>query len=163
MNCTNLEAVDVSIDEGASRILSTSPQNSEQEIIEATVEENRNQESIYNKTLEKGREKKREKEDITGENHLTTGDLRVPEINSPADIYKYFPRIVGFEDELAETESSSSKEIGSRENNSDSDGQLSDDYKVRSPSNTKTGTSIRGKTVKKCLIKKHLRKQQLNC
>ena len=163
MNCTNLAAVDVSIDEGASRILSTSPQNSEQEIIEATVEENRNQESIYNKTLEKGREKKREKEDITGENHLTIGDLRVPEINSPADIYKYFPRRVGFEDELAETESSSSKEIGSRENNSDSDGQLSDDYKVRSPSNTKTGTSIRGKTVKKCLIKKHLRKQQLNC
>ena len=76
-NCTNLEAVDISIDEGASRILSTSPQNSEQEIIEATVEENRNQESICNKTLEKGREKKREKEDITGENHLTTGDLRV--------------------------------------------------------------------------------------
>ena len=92
------------------------------------------------------------------------GDLRVPEINSPADIYKYFPRIVGFEDELAETESSSSEEIDSRENNSDSDGQLSDDHKVRSPSNTqRTGTSVRGKTVKKCLIKKRLRKQQLNC
>ena len=76
--------------------------------------------------------------------------MRVPEINSPADIYKYFPRIVGFEDELAETESSSSEEIGSRENNSDSDGQLSDDHKVRSPSNTqRTDTSVRGKTVKK--------------
>ena len=90
--------------------------------------------------------------------------MRVPEINSPADIYKYFPRRVGFEDELSETESSSSEEIGSRENNSDSDGQLSDDHKVRSPSNTqRTGTSVRGKTVKKCLIKKRLRKQQLNC
>ena len=60
LNCTNLAAVDVSIDEGASRILSTSPQNSEQEIIEATVEENRNQESICNKTLEKA-EKRRER------------------------------------------------------------------------------------------------------
>ena len=49
LNGKNLEAVDISIDEGA-RILSTPPQKSEQEIIKATVEENRNQESIYNKT-----------------------------------------------------------------------------------------------------------------
>ena len=98
-------------------------------------------------SLEKGREKKRGKEDITGENNLATGDLRVPEINSPADIYKYFPRRVGFEDELTETKSSSSEEIGSRGNTSDSDGQLSHDHTVRSPSN-RTGTSVRGKTVK---------------
>ena len=61
-----------------------------------------------------------------------------------------------FEDELSETEGSSSEEIGSRENNSHSHGQLSDDHTVRSPSNTqRTSTSVRGKTVKKCLIKKH--------
>ena len=59
LNCTNFETVDISIDEGASIILSAPPQNSEQEMIEATVKENRNQESIYNKTLEKGKEKER--------------------------------------------------------------------------------------------------------
>ena len=46
LNCTNLETVEIRIDQGASRILSTPPQNSEQEITEATVEENRNHESI---------------------------------------------------------------------------------------------------------------------
>lgn len=48
LNSTNLETV--GIDEGASRILSTPPQNNEKEIIEATVKENHNQGSIYNKT-----------------------------------------------------------------------------------------------------------------
>ena len=98
--------------------------------------------------LEKGKEKER------SQNHLffTTGGFRIPEINSPADIYKHSPRRVAFEDELSETESSGSEKIGSRENTSDSDGQLSYDHTVRSPSNTrKTGTCITvgGKTVKK--------------
>ena len=56
LNCTNLETVDISIDECAGRIL-PSPPDTEEEISEATVEENRNQESIYNKTVEKGKEK----------------------------------------------------------------------------------------------------------
>ena len=43
LNCTNLETVEI---RSASRILSTPPQNSEQEITKATVEENRNHESI---------------------------------------------------------------------------------------------------------------------
>ena len=42
LNCTNLKAVDISIGEGTSRILSRPPQNSEEEITEAIVEENRN-------------------------------------------------------------------------------------------------------------------------
>ena len=46
LNCTNLGTVDICIDEGASKILSTPPQNSEPEMIEATVEEKRNHESI---------------------------------------------------------------------------------------------------------------------
>ena len=41
LKCANLETVDISIDQGASKILSTPPQNKEQEVIEATVEENR--------------------------------------------------------------------------------------------------------------------------
>ena len=49
LTCTDLETVDISIGEGASRTLSTAPQNSEQEIIGTTVEEKRNQESIYSK------------------------------------------------------------------------------------------------------------------
>lgn len=61
LNCTNLETVDISIDEGASRILSAPPQNSEPEKTEATVEENRNQESICNKTLEKEKKKNKQK------------------------------------------------------------------------------------------------------
>ena len=61
LNCTNLETVDISIDEGASRILSAPPQNSEPEKTEATVEENRNQESICNKTLEKEKKKNEQK------------------------------------------------------------------------------------------------------
>ena len=127
------------------------PQKSEQEIIETTVEENRKQESIYNKTTEKGREKEQSKKDLE-ETVFATGGLREPEINSPADIYKHFPRRVAFEDERSETEGSSSEEIGSRENNSDSDDQFSDDNALRSPPNTqKTGTSIRGKTVRKML------------
>ena len=149
LNCTNLETVDISIDEGASRILSTPPQNSEEEIIEATVEENRNQESIYNKTVEKEKEKEHSEEDLE-ETVFRTGGLRVPEINSPADIYKHFSRRVAFEDELSETESSSSEEIGSGENSGDSDSQVSDDLPVRSPSKTsRTESSVRGKTVKK--------------
>ena len=87
LNCTNLGTVDNRIDESASRILSTPPQNGEQEIIEVTVEENRSQESIYRKTLEK--EKERSEKDLGGTVFATSG-LRVPEINSPADIYKYF-------------------------------------------------------------------------
>ena len=149
LNCTNLEAVDISLDEGASRILSTPPQNSEEEIIEAAVEENRNQETIYNKTLEKGKEKKRSEKDLE-ETVFATGGLRVPVIDSPADIYEHFPRGVAFEDELSETETSSSEKTGSRGSTSDSDDQLSDDNAVRSSPNTKkTGASIRGKTVKK--------------
>ena len=159
LNCTNLETVDISIDEGASRILSAPPQNSEPEKIEATVEENRKQESISNKTLEKGKEKERTEKDLE-ETVFTTGGLRVPKINSPADIYEHFPRRVAFEDELTETVSSSTEEIGSRENNSDSDDQVSDDLPVSSPSKTlKTDTSDRSRTVKKkCLVKKHLKK-----
>ena len=76
--------------------------------------------------------------------------MRVPKINSPADIYEHFPRRVAFEDELTETVSSSTEEIGSRENNSDSDDQVSDDLPVRSPSKTlRTDTSFRSRTVKK--------------
>ena len=109
------------------------------------MEENRKQESIYNKTTEKGREKEQSKKDLE-ETVFATGGLREPEINSPADIYKHFPRRVAFEDERRETEGSSSEEIGSRENNSDSDDQFSDDNALRSPPNTqKTGTSVRGK------------------
>ena len=148
LNCTNLETVDISVDEGVSGIPSTPPQKSEEEIIETTVEENRKQESIYNKTTEKGREKEQSKTDLE-ETVFATGGLREPEINSPADIYKHFPRRVAFEDERSETDGSSSEEIGSRENVSDSDDQFSDDNAVRSPSNTqKAGTSVRGKTVK---------------
>ena len=148
LNCTNLETVDISIDEGASRILSTPPHNTEEEISEATVEENRDQESIYNKTVEKGKGKERTEKDLE-ETVFTTGGLRVPEINSPADIYKHFSRRVAFEDELSETGSSSSEEIGSRENSGDSDDQFSDDHPVRSPSKTlRTETSVPGKTDK---------------
>ena len=76
--------------------------------------------------------------------------MRVPKINSPADIYEHFPWRVAFEDELTETVSSSTEEIGSRENNSHSDGQVSDDLPVRSPSKTlRTDTSFRSRTVKK--------------
>ena len=115
------------------------------------MEENRNQESIYNKTVEKEKENEHSEEDLE-ETVFTTGALREPEINSPADIYKHFPRGVVFEDELSETEGSSSEEIGTRENNSDSDDQFSDDNAVRLPPNTqKTGTSVRGKTVRKML------------
>ena len=53
-NGTNLETVDISIEEG--------------------VTENRNQESIYNKTLEKGKEKERSKKDLE-ETVFTTGGL----------------------------------------------------------------------------------------
>ena len=86
--------------------------------------------------------------------------MRVPEINSPADIYKHFPQRVAFEDELSETVSSGTEETGSRENDSDSDDQVSDDLPVSSPSKTlKTDTSDRSRTVKKkCLVKKHLKK-----
>ena len=108
-NGTNLEAVDISIEEG--------------------VNENRNQESIYNKTLENGKEKERSKKDLE-ETVFATGGLRGPVINSLADIYKHFPRSVIFEDELrkrfSEAESSSSDEIGRRENISDSDVQFRD-------------------------------------
>ena len=38
LNCANLETVDISSDEGASTILSTPPQNTEEEISEATAE-----------------------------------------------------------------------------------------------------------------------------
>ena len=41
LKCANLETVDISIGQGASKILSTPPQNKEQEVIEATVEQNR--------------------------------------------------------------------------------------------------------------------------
>jgi len=60
---TNLETVDISIDEG--------------------VTENRSQESIYKETLEKGKKKERSKED-SEETVFTTGGLRGPVINSPA-------------------------------------------------------------------------------
>ena len=131
--CTSLETIDISIDE----VLS---QNSEQETIEPTVEENRNQES----TLEKGKEKERSKKDLE-KIVFATDCLREPVINSPADIYKHFPLWVTFEDELrervSETESSISGEIGSRENASYSDdhGQFIDDNAVRpSPNTNKT-------------------------
>ena len=148
LNCTNLETVDISVDEGVSGIPSTPPQNSEEEIIEAAAEDNRNQEAIYNKTEEKEKETERSEKDLE-ETVFATGGFRVPEINSPADIYKHFSRRVAFEDELSETESSSSEEIGSRENHSDSDGQVSDDLPVRSPSKPlRTDNSIRSRTVK---------------
>ena len=99
------------------------------------MEENRKQESIYNKTIEKGKEKEQSKKDLEG-TVFTTGGFRQPVINSPADIYKHFPRGAVFEDELSETEGSSSEEIGSRENTSDSDDQFSDDNALRSPPNT---------------------------
>ena len=149
--CTSLETIDISIDEAL-------PQNSEQETIEPTVEENRNQES----TLEKGKKKERSKKDLE-KIVFATGCLREPVINSPADIYKHFPRWVTFEDELrkrvSETESSISGEIGSKENASYSDDQFFDDNAVRpSPNTNKTGTSDRGKTVEKYVARKHLKK-----
>ena len=132
-NGTNLETVDISIDEGVSG--------------------NHNQESIYRETLEKGKEKEQFKDD-SGETVFITGGLRGPVIDSLADIYKHFPRRVYFEDELreglSETESSSSEEIGYRENISDSDDQISDDNTARSSVNTqKAGTSCQGTTAKK--------------
>ena len=60
-----------------------------------------NQESIYNRTLEKQKEKEQTENDLE-ETVFATGGLWVPEINSPADIYKYSPRKVTFEDELQE-------------------------------------------------------------
>ena len=60
-----------------------------------------NQESIYNRTLEKQKEKEQTENDLE-EHVFATGGLWVPEINSPADIYKYFPRKVTLEDELQE-------------------------------------------------------------
>ena len=117
------------------------------------MEENRKQEDIYNKTLEKGKEKKQTKEDQE-ETVFATGGLRGPVINSPADIYKHFPRRVIFEDELwerlSEAESSGSEEIGSRENTSDSDDQFSDVDAARSFLNTQgAGTSNHSTTTKK--------------
>ena len=145
-NGTNLEAVDISIEEG--------------------VNENRNQESIYNKTLDKGKEKERSKKDLE-ETVFTTGGLREPVINSPADIYKHFPRRVIFEDELwerfSETESSSSEEIGSRENVTDSDDQVSDDNAARLFSNTqKAGTSRQSTTAENMFSQETPEKQQLS-
>ena len=138
----------------------TPPQVSycEQETIEPTVEENRNQETIYNKTLEKGKEKEHPNEELE-ETVFATDGLRVLVINSPTHIYKHFPRRVTFVDELRErlneTEISSSEEIGSRGNTSDSDDQFSDDNTARlSPITKKTSTSDHGKTAKKCLVKK---------
>ena len=61
-----------------------------------------NQESIYNRTLENQKEKEQTENDLE-ETVFATGGLWVPEINSPTDIYKYFPRKVTFEDELQET------------------------------------------------------------
>ena len=117
------------------------------------MEENRNQESIYNKTLEKGKEKERSKKDLE-KIVFATGCLREPVINSNADIYKHFPRWVTFEDELrervSETESSISGEIASRENASYAYDQFIDDNALGpSPNTKKTGTNYRGKTVEK--------------
>jgi len=75
--------------------------------IDEGITENHNRESICSETLVKGKEKERSKED------------------SEETVYKHFLRRVIFEDELrerlSETGSSSSEEIGSRENISDSD------------------------------------------
>ena len=101
LNCTNFKFSDISIDESASIISSKPLQNSEQEITEPTVEENCNQESIYNTTLGKGKEKERSKKDLEG-TVFATGGLRATVIYSPADIYKHFPRKVTFQDELWE-------------------------------------------------------------
>ena len=50
------------------------------------MEENRNQESIYDKTLEKGKEKERSKKDLE-KIVFTTGCLREPVINSHTQIF----------------------------------------------------------------------------
>jgi len=74
-----------------SGIPSTPPQNIEKETIEPTVEEYRNQESIYNETIGKGKEKERSKKDSEETVFATGSQLREPVINSPADIYRHFP------------------------------------------------------------------------
>ena len=61
----------------------------EQESSGATVEENRKQEDIYNKTLEKGKTKKQTVEDQE-ETVFATGGLRGPVINSPATFRNTF-------------------------------------------------------------------------
>ena len=65
---------------------------------------------------------------------FTTGGLWGAVINSLAEIYKHFPRSVIFEDELrerfSEAESSSSDDIGRREDISDSGDQFRDDNAV---------------------------------
>ena len=152
VNRTNLEEVDISIDASASGIPLTPPQSHyrKQETIDTTMEENRSQETIYNKTTEKGKTQEGLKDNLE-ETVSTAGGLQVPVITSPADIYKHFPRRVTFQDEIRErfsgTDTSSAEEIGGRENASDSDDQSSDENKERLPSNAhRTGTSYRGNT-----------------
>ena len=116
------------------------------------MEENRNQESIYNKTLEKGKEKERSKKDLEKNcfcNRLSTGTSNYL---THTDIYKHFPRWRNFGKELGKQprESSISGEIASRENASYAYDQFIDDNALGpSPNTKKTGTNYRGKTVEK--------------
>ena len=76
-------------------------------------------EKIYYKTPEKGREKEERREELE-ETKLTKGDLRVPVINSPADIYRHFS---SREEESCEERDSSSE----KSNTSDSEDWFTED------------------------------------
>ncbi|KAL9951078.1 hypothetical protein ACROYT_G043674 [Oculina patagonica] len=109
--------------------------------------------SKFERTAEKGKQQEKITDNLE-ETVPTAGGLRLPVITSPADIYKHFSRRVTFQDEIREsfreTDTSISDDIGSRENVSDSDDQLSDEDKEQFSSHTqRTGTSCPGHTVKK--------------
>lgn len=154
LNCTNLDTVDISIDVSTSGISATRADKSfEKETKTSTLEENRNQKANCDKNTEKEKQQEEIKDNLE-ETVPTAGGLQVPVITSPADIYKHFPRRVTFQDEsresFRETDTSSSEEIDSRKNVSDSDDQFSDKEKEPvSPRTQETGTSCPGDTVYK--------------
>ena len=110
VNETNLEPIDISVE--PSHRESTSPSEpptdsqkahcSRQEVCVEIEEQNTADpdEFCTKERLEKGKEKEREKEDITEENNLTAGGRQVPVINSPADIYEHFPVRLNYEESL---------------------------------------------------------------
>ena len=107
-NRTNLDPVDISVE--PSPRASTSPSepttdfpkaHCSREEVRVNLEEQDTtdpDEFCTKKHSEKGRQK----ETITEENNLTAGGQQVPVINSPADIYKHFPRRVNYEESLEE-------------------------------------------------------------
>ena len=109
---TNLEPIDISVE--LSHRESTSPSEPPADFQKAQcsrdevcveIEENDTtypDEFCRKEYLEKGREKEREKRNITEENILIAGGRQVPVINSPADIYKHFPVRPNYEESLKE-------------------------------------------------------------